>query len=86
MTRAARIAVVYYSATGNVHRLAHALAEGRDGEGAEVRVRLPAARRGLGRSALTQFLLCVLVAERANTPRPLESTMSQAVSFRGGVG
>jgi NAD(P)H dehydrogenase (quinone) len=27
MTRPARIAVVYYSATGNVHRLAHSLAE-----------------------------------------------------------
>ena len=39
MTRSARIAVVYYSATGNVHRLAHALAEGAGGEGAEVRVR-----------------------------------------------
>jgi NAD(P)H dehydrogenase (quinone) len=35
MTRPARIAVVYYSATGNVHRLAHALAEGAGGEGAE---------------------------------------------------
>ena len=34
-----RIAVVYYSATGNVHRLAHALAEGAGDEGAEVRVR-----------------------------------------------
>ena len=34
-----RIAVVYYSATGNVHRLAHALAEGASDEGAEVRVR-----------------------------------------------
>jgi NAD(P)H dehydrogenase (quinone) len=39
MTPPARIAVVYYSATGNVHRLAHALGEGADGEGAEVRVR-----------------------------------------------
>ena len=39
MTRPARIAVVYYSATGNVHRLAHALAEGAGGEGAEVRLR-----------------------------------------------
>ena len=39
MTRPARIAVVYYSATGNVHRLAHALAEGAGGEEAEVRVR-----------------------------------------------
>jgi NAD(P)H dehydrogenase (quinone) len=34
-----RIAVVYYSATGNVHRLAHALAEGAGDEGADVRVR-----------------------------------------------
>ena len=39
MTRPARIAVVYYSATGNVHHLAHALAEGAGGEGAEVRLR-----------------------------------------------
>lgn len=34
-----RIAVIYYSATGNVHRLAHAVAEGAEAEGAEVRVR-----------------------------------------------
>ena len=33
MTRPARIAVVYYSATGNVHRLAHALAEGQETRG-----------------------------------------------------
>jgi NAD(P)H dehydrogenase (quinone) len=39
MTRSARIAVVYYSATGNVHRLAHALAEGAEAEGAEGRLR-----------------------------------------------
>ena len=39
MTRQARVAVVYYSATGNVHRLAHALAEGAVEEGAEVRIR-----------------------------------------------
>jgi NAD(P)H dehydrogenase (quinone) len=39
MKRAARVAVIYYSATGNVHRLAHALGEGAAGEGAEVRVR-----------------------------------------------
>ena len=39
MTRPARVAVVYDSATGNVHRLAHALAEGAGDEGAEVRVR-----------------------------------------------
>ena len=35
----ARVAVIYYSATGNVHRLAHALGEGAETEGAEVRVR-----------------------------------------------
>lgn len=39
MTRAARVAVIYYSATGNVHRLAHTLAEGAEAEGAEVRLR-----------------------------------------------
>jgi NAD(P)H dehydrogenase (quinone) len=39
MARAARIAVVYYSATGNVHRLAHAVAEGAGDDGAEVRLR-----------------------------------------------
>ena len=39
MTRQARIAVIYYSATGNIHRLAHALAEGAAAEGVEVRVR-----------------------------------------------
>jgi NAD(P)H dehydrogenase (quinone) len=36
---AARVAVIYYSATGNVHRLAHALADGAEAEGAEVRLR-----------------------------------------------
>jgi NAD(P)H dehydrogenase (quinone) len=35
----ARVAVIYYSATGNVHRLAHALAEGAEAEAAEVRLR-----------------------------------------------
>ncbi len=35
----ARIAVVYYSATGIVHELAQAVAEGAEGAGAEVRVR-----------------------------------------------
>jgi len=35
----ARVAVIYYSATGNVHRLAHAVADGALEEGAEVRVR-----------------------------------------------
>jgi NAD(P)H dehydrogenase (quinone) len=37
--RAARIAVIYYSATGNVHAMAHAVAEGAAQEGAELRVR-----------------------------------------------
>ncbi|HET7758874.1 MAG TPA: NAD(P)H:quinone oxidoreductase [Gaiellaceae bacterium] len=36
---AAKIAVVYYSATGNVHGLAQAVAEGAEGAGAEVRLR-----------------------------------------------
>ena len=35
----ARVAIVYYSATGHVHRLAHAVGEGAEAEGAEVRVR-----------------------------------------------
>ena len=39
MTREPRVLVVYYSATGNVHRLAHALADGAADEGAEIRVR-----------------------------------------------
>jgi NAD(P)H dehydrogenase (quinone) len=34
-----KIAVVYYSATGNVHSLAQTLAEGAEKEGAEVRLR-----------------------------------------------
>lgn len=34
-----RIAVVYYSATGNVHGMARAVAEGAEDEGAEVRLR-----------------------------------------------
>lgn len=34
-----KIAVIYYSATGNIHRLAQALAEGAEKEGAEVRLR-----------------------------------------------
>jgi hypothetical protein len=37
--RAARIAVVYFSASGNVHALARAAAEGAASEGAEVRLR-----------------------------------------------
>lgn len=39
LDRPARIAVVYYSATGNVHALARAVAEGAAREGAEVRLR-----------------------------------------------
>jgi len=35
----ARVAVIYYSATGHVHRLAHAVGEGAEAEGSEVRVR-----------------------------------------------
>ena len=35
----ARVAVIYYSATGNVHGLAHAIAEGAEEAGAEVRLR-----------------------------------------------
>ena len=35
----ARVAVIYYSATGNVHGLAHAVAEGAEQAGAEVRLR-----------------------------------------------
>jgi NAD(P)H dehydrogenase (quinone) len=37
--RPVRVAVIYYSATGNVHRLAHAVAEGAEAERAEVRLR-----------------------------------------------
>jgi NAD(P)H dehydrogenase (quinone) len=37
--RVARIAVIYYSATGNVHAMAHAVADGAAREGAEVRLR-----------------------------------------------
>ena len=36
---ATRIAVIYYSSTGNVHRLAEALVEGAEETGAEVRLR-----------------------------------------------
>lgn len=35
----ARVAVIYYSATGNVHRLAQAIAAGAEDAGAEVRLR-----------------------------------------------
>ena len=37
--RPARVAVIYYSARGNVHALARAVAEGAAREGAEVRLR-----------------------------------------------
>jgi NAD(P)H dehydrogenase (quinone) len=36
---AVRIAVIHYSATGNIYRLARALAQGAEGAGAEVRLR-----------------------------------------------
>jgi NAD(P)H dehydrogenase (quinone) len=39
MDRPARVLVVYYSATGHVHALAKALAQGAENDGAEVRVR-----------------------------------------------
>ena len=39
MADSAKIAVIYYSATGNVHGLAQAVAEGAEGAGAEVRLR-----------------------------------------------
>src|SRR5215468_10680400 len=39
MPDAVKIAVVYYSATGNVHGLAQSVAEGAKGAGAEVRLR-----------------------------------------------
>ena len=45
-TPTARIAVVFYSATGNVAALAEALAEGARGAGAEVRVRPVVERAG----------------------------------------
>lgn len=35
----AKLAVIYYSSTGNVHRLAHAVTEGAEAVGAEVRLR-----------------------------------------------
>jgi len=39
VTEAAKIAVIYYSATGNVHGLAQAVADGAEAAGAEVRLR-----------------------------------------------
>jgi NAD(P)H dehydrogenase (quinone) len=39
LERETRIAVIYYSATGNVHAMAHAVADGAGREGAEVRLR-----------------------------------------------
>lgn len=35
----AKVAVIYYSSTGHVHRMAHAVAEGAQAAGAEVRLR-----------------------------------------------
>ncbi len=35
----AKVAIIYYSATGNVHQLAHAVEEGARGAGAETRLR-----------------------------------------------
>ena len=40
MANPPKIAVIYYSATGNVARLAHAIARGAESIGAEVRIRL----------------------------------------------
>lgn len=39
MSAAAKIAVIYYSSTGNVHELAKSIAEGAEKSGAEVRLR-----------------------------------------------
>lgn len=39
MNESVKVAVIYYSATGNVYRLAEAVAEGAEKAGAEVRVR-----------------------------------------------
>jgi NAD(P)H dehydrogenase (quinone) len=39
MTEAPKVAIIYYSATGNVHRLAEAIREGAEKAGAEVRLR-----------------------------------------------
>ncbi|MBX6383220.1 MAG: NAD(P)H:quinone oxidoreductase [Microbispora sp.] len=39
MDQLVKVAVIYYSATGNVHRLAEAVAEGAEKAGAEVRMR-----------------------------------------------
>ena len=52
----ARVAVIYYSATGNVHGLAGAVAEGAEQAGAEVQA---AARRGvrLGADDLSEPVL-----------------------------
>jgi NAD(P)H dehydrogenase (quinone) len=41
----ARIAVIYYSATGNVHRLAQAIAEGAEHAGGEVRLAMSRSSR-----------------------------------------
>jgi len=39
LTRPVRVAVIYYSATGNVHAMAHALGDGAAERGADVRLR-----------------------------------------------
>lgn len=39
MSRPVRVAVIYYSATGNVHKMAEAVTEGAEKAGAEVRLR-----------------------------------------------
>ncbi len=39
MSTTAKVAVIYYSSTGNIHQLAHAVAEGAEKAGAEVRIR-----------------------------------------------
>ena len=57
--RPARIAVVYYSARGNVHGLARAVAEGAASEGAEVRLRHVAElNQEIGYT--TTFVACVV--------------------------
>lgn len=35
----AKVAIIYYSSTGNVHRLAHAIEQGASGAGAQTRLR-----------------------------------------------
>jgi NAD(P)H dehydrogenase (quinone) len=50
-----RIAVIYYSATGNVHGMARALAEGAESEGAEVRLRHVAELSDEQRISVSQY-------------------------------